>query len=122
MVKFAKIISILLITVMLVAILGQTVLAAKSASEVIAEIDKADYSSSEISGVKKVAEKVLTAVRNIAIIVAVIMISILGVKYMVGSVEERAGYKKAFVPMIVGAILVVSAASLAKMLFSLSGD
>ena len=78
-----------------------------------------DYSSEDIDGVKNIAGKVLTAVRNIAVIIAVIMISVLGVKYMVGSVEEKAGYKKAFIPMIVGAILVVSAAQLAKTLFSL---
>ena len=61
----------------------------------------------------------LVAIRNIAIIAAVLIISILGVKYMIGSVEEKASYKKAFMPLIVGSILVVSAAQIATMLFSL---
>ena len=97
---------------------------AGSGSEATRAIDsfsnKAGYQSDEMNGVQKIAQKVLTAIRNIAIIVAVIMISILGIQYMVGSAEQKASYKKAFIPLIVGAILVVSAAQIAKMLFSLS--
>ena len=119
MTKLVKIISILLITIMLVATMGQVALAANGAIDNFATNNK-NWTSSEISGVTNIASKVLSAVRNIAIIVAVIMISVLGVKYMVGSVEEKANYKKAFIPMIVGAILVASAAAIAKALFNLN--
>lgn len=44
----------------------------------------------------------------------------LGVKYMLGSVEEKAEYKKSFVPLIVGAVVVMAATQIATMLFSLA--
>ena len=114
--KTVKIISVLLMTIMLVTATSQVVL---GAGDVINGLGNS-YKSNKIDGVTNIAVDVLTAIRNIAVIVAVIMISVLGVKYMIGSAEEKAGYKKAFVPMIVGAILVVSAAQIAKMLFSIN--
>ena len=117
--KTVKIVSILMIAIMAMSILNTVVLGADAAIKNFS--DGSGYQSNDIQGVANIAQKVLTAIRNISIIVAVIMISVLGVKYMVGSVEEKAGYKKAFIPMIVGAILVVSAAQIATMLFSLKG-
>lgn len=118
--KTIKIIATLLIAVLLVAMASQAALAKTDAETAINNFsDASDYSSNDISGVKNIAQKVLTAIRNLSVIIAVVMISILGIKYMIGSVEEKAGYKKAFMPLIVGAILVVSASQLAVMLFSL---
>jgi len=37
---------------------------------------------------------------------------ILGLKYMLGSTEERASYKKSMIPYIVGAVLLFAAVSL----------
>ena len=49
-----------------------------------------------------------------------LLIAILGLKYMLGSVEEKADYKKSFVPLIVGAIVVMGATQIATMIFSLA--
>lgn len=38
---------------------------------------------------------------------------------MLGSVEEKAEYKKSFIPLIVGAIVVVAATSIASLIFSI---
>ena len=37
---------------------------------------------------------------------------ILGIKYMMGSLEQRAGYKKSMLPLLIGAILLFSAVNL----------
>lgn len=50
--------------------------------------------------------QVLKILRNIAAIVAVVTISIIGVRYMLGSVEQRAEYKQTMMPVVVGCILV----------------
>lgn len=118
--KVVKVVSILLIAIMLTTVLSQTILAADTAIDNFS--GKGTYESTDLQGFSQIAVRVLTAVRNIAIIAAVLIISILGVKYMIGSVEEKAGYKKAFMPLIVGAILVVAAAQIAKMLFSLGAQ
>ena len=67
---------------------------------------------------KNKAGTILAYIRNIAAIAGVIIISILGVKYIVGSVEQKAEYKKNFMPLIVGILIVVLATQIAKMLFS----
>ena len=42
---------------------------------------------------------------------------ILGIKYMMGSVEEKADYKKSLVPLIVGIIVVMAATQIMTMIF-----
>lgn len=59
---------------------------------------------------------VLTIVTNIGMVVAILMSAILGVKYMLGSVEEKAEYKKDFIPYIVGAILLFGILTIVKIL------
>ncbi len=66
------------------------------------------------------AGQIMGMIRNIAAIAAVIIIMILGVKYMLGSVEEKADYKKSFIPLIIGIILVVAAASIATFIFNMA--
>lgn len=45
-------------------------------------------------------------VTGIGMAVSVITLMALGIKYMVGSVEERAEYKKSMIPYLIGAFLV----------------
>lgn len=59
---------------------------------------------------------VLTIITNIGMILAVLMIAILGVKYMLGSVEEKADYKKDMVPYLVGAFLLFGVTTIVKVL------
>ena len=59
-------------------------------------------------------------IRNVAVIAAVIILMILGVKYMLGSVEEKADYKKSFIPLIIGIVLVVSATAIATFIFNMA--
>lgn len=72
------------------------------------------------SGLTAKANDVIALIRNVAIIASVIILMILGVKYMLGSVEEKADYKKSFVPLIIGIVIVVAATSIASFIFSIA--
>ena len=61
--------------------------------------------------------KIMGLVQGVGIGIAVIILVILGIKYMVGSSEERAEYKKTFIPYIVGAVLVGGAATIANVIY-----
>ena len=52
-------------------------------------------------------------VQAIGSIVSVLVLVILGIKYMMGSAEEKAEYKKTLVPYIIGAGLVFAASTIA---------
>lgn len=79
----------------------------------------ADYKGDTTEFVNK-AKNVAGFVRNFAIIASVIVIMVLGVKYILGSVEEKAEYKKSFMPLIIGIVLVVAATSIASFIFNMA--
>lgn len=117
--KTMKILTVLLVAVMLIS-LTTSVFAAGTAinpSDLEGKIDYGDGTATDDLMAK--AGKIMGMIRNISVIAAVIIIMILGVKYMLGSVEEKADYKKSFVPLIIGIILVVAATSIATFIFGL---
>ena len=67
------------------------------------------------------AGKVMGMIRNVAVIASVIILMVIGVKFMLGSTEEKAEYKKSLVPLIIGIVLVVAATSIATFLFNMVG-
>lgn len=120
--KTIKIISALLIAVLLISIMSQTCFASSTYTEIINTVDQ--EGTGKVTGIVDLqtrAGNVVKALRNISAIVAIIVITILGIKYMIGSTEERAEYKKSFIPLIVGIIVVVAASSIATALFSVAG-
>ena len=60
---------------------------------------------------------ILGAVRNISVVVSVISLMVIGIKYMMGSAEEKAEYKKTFIPYLIGAILLFGASAFATQLY-----
>lgn len=63
------------------------------------------------SGVDKIsgiANPIIGAIQTIGIVVAAITIIVLGIKYMAGSIDEKAEYKKKMIPYLIGAVLVVA--------------
>ena len=117
--KIAKIITILLSVSFLMCTLNTTVLAAKGKITTPSELDK-QVTYGDSTEFVKIAGKVMGFIRNIAVIGGVLLLMILGVKYMMGSVEEKAEYKKSFIPLIIGIILVVSATTIASFIFGMA--
>lgn len=66
---------------------------------------------SKISGI-------LGAVQMIGIIVSVGTLAIIGIKFMLGSVDEKAQYKQALIPWLIGAIMVFAMTSLPKLIYN----
>lgn len=61
---------------------------------------------------------IITVLTVIGTVISVIVLIILGLKYMLGSIEERAEYKKTMMPYIIGAVLVFAASAIAGMIYS----
>lgn len=118
-----KLISILLLAVILVSSMSTLCFAEEknAAAEPVkpSEITP-KYDNLDTTDFKGTAQKIMGLIRNIAVIAGVLLIAILGIKYMLGSVEEKADYKKSFVPLIVGAVVVMAATQIATMIFSLA--
>ena len=64
-----------------------------------------------------VAGSILAMVQWISVVGGVIVITIIGIKYMIGSLEEKAQYKKSLLPLVVGIFIVVMATTITRILF-----
>lgn len=60
---------------------------------------------------------VLGVIQTVGIVCSVIVLCVIGLKYMVGSVEQKAEYKKTMLGYIIGVALLVSATTLPNMLY-----
>lgn len=104
--KVFRIITVLL-TIAMVVFIATTSFAALTVEDVGKEANV------DVSKVGEVGSKIATILRAIGTVLLVVVLMVLGIKYMMGSAEEKAEYKKTMIPYLVGAILVFGATQIA---------
>ena len=113
--KVSKVISVLLVVMMLISA-GSTVFA------VVAGVsDPSTYTGQTVSGTDRITtlgNQIITILTIVGTVASVIVLIVLGLKYMMGSAEEKAEYKKTMMPYIIGAALVFAASSIAGILYN----
>lgn len=112
-----KIILIVSILIIIICLGSQNAFASGS----VINPDDFDPSNTVSVGEDALASKagiVLNVIQIMGIVIAVITLIVIGIKYIVGSVEEKAEYKNTMIPWIIGCILVVSATSVPKLIAS----
>lgn len=104
----------------LVAILVFATLAVFVASPVFAATDPGKITPKDFNNqnANNLVGKILGFVQWIGSALAIVMIVIIGIKYMAGSAEEKAEYKKTMIPYIVGAILIFAASNIASWVYN----
>ena len=115
--KSIKVISTLLLAIMLVTSIAGTVLAVYP-NTVLNEIN--GNGNVQINDLTKVGNNIVTIIQVVGIVIAVIVLLVIGIKYMMGSASEKAEYKKTMIPYIVGAVLIFAGTSLVRVIYSLS--
>lgn len=63
---------------------------------------------------------IFNIISTLGIIVAVITIIVIGIKYMVGSVQEKAEYKKTMIPYLVGVVMIIGVSGILKLIAKLA--
>lgn len=84
--------------------------------------DPSTYEPPTLTGGDKVinmAKPIINAISVIGIVVAVITLLVIGLKYMTGSVAEKADYKKTMIPYIIGVVMLVGITQILKILVNL---
>ena len=115
--KQVKIVTTILMVIMVLTTLAEVVFA--SEASLISEIAQGGQTPTT-GGIVNFGRQVVSVVRVIGIVIAVIILLILGIKYMIGSAEERAEYKKTMVPYIVGAVLIFASTTLVQIVYELA--
>ena len=98
--KTMKIMSVVLLAVMLIMISSTSVMAAST----IIDGMKPTYTSE--SGITTVGQKIVDIISTVGVVIAVIVLLVLGIKYMVGSASEKAEYKKTMIPYLIGVMIL----------------
>lgn len=119
--KTMKLIGIMLIVLTL--LLGMTTIC-KAANNVVDPVGIANdlhgTSSNATKDVKNIGNQIIGIITTVGVVVAVIVLLILGIKYMMGSASEKAEYKKTMIPYLVGAILIFGASAITKVVVNLA--
>ena len=68
--------------------------------------------------IKNMSQKVIQIISTIGSILSVIVIIVLGIKYMIGSVEQKAEYKKTLLPYVIGAGFIFAASNIASLIYN----
>lgn len=90
--------------------------------EDISQYAPGDLDATSSDKIESMTSRILTVISNIGIAISVIMLAILGVKYMLGSVEEKAEYKEGLVPYVVGAFILFGITSFMKILIGIGNS
>ena len=114
--KTVRIISTILVTIMLVTSIAGVVFAAPDIDKTIGDIDGAK--AGDTTKVTNIGGKIINIIQVVGIVVAIAVVLIIGIKYMTGSVEQKAEYKKVMIPYIIGAVLLVAGTSIVKVIFN----
>lgn len=113
--KTVKILSIVL-TIIAIALLVFTI----AQPVVFAEITPGSLKGSSVNTteMQTVGNRIIGFIRAGGIIVSVIMLMVIGIKYMLGSAEEKAEYKKSLMPYVIGAVLLLTASVVAGAIYN----
>lgn len=111
--KTLKKVSIILISLLLIFMMIQcTVSEATSVYEKITSMADDDSTSSAVTSVKDVAGAIITVAKVICAGVAIIMITVIAMKYMLAAPSEKADIKKHAVVYVVGAVVMFAATAI----------
>ena len=75
--------------------------------------------SNAANSVTSIGNQIIGIITTVGVVVAVVVLLVLGIKYMMGSASEKAEYKKTMIPYLVGAILIFAASAITKVVVSL---
>ena len=110
-----KLLKIIFTIIILLTALNTAVLGAVN----INNIKDNDTTVSGGTEIVNIGSYIFSGITSVGIVVSVVVIAIIGVKYMLGSVDEKAGYKKSMIPYLIGAFLLFGASAIAKAIVAL---
>ncbi len=112
-----KKIMVIVMTIMMICMLAVPVLAAIDVTP--AEVgDKITVDENASKSITDFGGKIVGVLQVAGTVIAVLILVVIGIKYMMGSAEEKAEYKKTMMPYLVGALLIFAAVTIANMVYN----
>ncbi|CDA30999.1 unknown [Clostridium sp. CAG:492] len=120
--KSIKLMLTTLLAVMLLFSFSQPMVFAADSGDIINNLTSNDENiiKNGAGKVTDIGSKIMTWMWIISIVVAVIVLMYTGLKFIVGSTQEKAEYKKSLMPLVVGVIILVFATTIVNVIFSIN--
>ncbi len=118
--KTMKILTFIATLLIVIAMCSNVVFAASKLdpNDVVGKMENSS-GNANTNQITNLGGNILNILQIVGIVVGAIILVVLGLKYMMGSLEEKAEYKKTMIPFVVGAIVVIAAPTLTKGIFTL---
>ena len=114
---FKTVVSVILIVVMILCVTNTCFAAVSKINPDEYGPSTSPMNQSDLNAAVNKAKPIVDAITGIGIIVSIISMMILGIRYMIGSVEQKAEYKKTMMPMIIGIVFIFSICSILKLFY-----
>ncbi len=128
-VKQIKLVLIILITIITLINLSSRSLATSTeistSSEImVGKVDTNSFKPGELTEddykeAFNMTSTIVGAITTVGVVIAVVGIIVLGLKYMMGTIQEKAEYKKTMIPYLVGCILIFCASTIVSIIYGL---
>ena len=117
--KLVQIFTILMIVIALCSI-SVSVLAANPAAGTTAITPSSINGDTDLKtdSISTIGNNIVKILQTVGVVLSVIILIVLGIKYMMGSAEEKAEYKKSMMPYVIGAALIFAASALAQVIYN----
>ena len=76
--------------------------------------------ASGASRLESMGNTIVGLIQVVGSIISVAVLAIIGIKYMTGSVEEKAEYKKSLLPYFIGAVILFGASTIAGIIYNIA--
>ena len=86
----------------------------------LGDLNSYQGSGTSSSRFKTKTNKVFKIIKDTGTVISVIMLTAIGIKFMLGSAEEKADYKKSLIPYIIGAAMVFLGSWLPQLIYDLT--
>lgn len=100
-------------------ILGGGVQSSSGSSE-LGDLNSYAQNPQGSSRVNEIAGVIVGAIRIIGTVLSVVILVAIGIKFMMGSAEEKADYKESLRPYIIGAFLLFTGSLIPQLIYTLS--
>ena len=111
--KLFKILNVALILMVLAMVVASFVCPA------FATLTPTDIKAEDPQGdsIQTIGQRVIGILRTVGVVLSVVVLIVIGIKYMMGSPEEKSEYKSSMLPYIIGAALIFAASIFAQTVY-----
>ena len=81
-----------------------------------------DFGMQDYDEVVDVAVVIIAVIRYVGVAVSIIVLLIIGIKYMTGTVQEKAEYKKTMIPYLIGVFIFFALSQILPLIIGLIAD